>query len=116
MWLYQCFLLDSSLLALFTLLSSSIQSLSQKLESDNSPAVSPGIGSGGGAGGGGIGVGIGGSINLINDSIGGIDGSSITGMLSTDRSQQQRLLQRSFLSKFEQDYMNPIFGGPDGVS
>lgn len=54
---------------------------------------------------------------MINDSIGGgADGNSITAMLSTDRSQQQKLLQRSFLSKFEQDYMNPIFGGPDGVS
>lgn len=29
---------------------------------------------------------------------------------------QQKLLQRSFLNKFEQDYMNPIFGGPETVS
>jgi hypothetical protein len=29
--------------------------------------------------------------------------------------QNQKLQQRSFLHKFEQDYMNPIFGGPDPV-
>jgi hypothetical protein len=30
--------------------------------------------------------------------------------------QHQKLQQRSLLHKFEQDYMNPIFGGPDPVS
>jgi hypothetical protein len=29
--------------------------------------------------------------------------------------QHQKLQQRSFLHKFEQDYMNPIFGGQDPV-
>ena len=34
---------------------------------------------------------------------------------SSAHSQQQKLQQRSFLHKFEQDYMTPIFGGPDVV-
>jgi hypothetical protein len=29
--------------------------------------------------------------------------------------ERARLQPKSFLNKFEQDYMNPIFGGPDGV-
>lgn len=34
---------------------------------------------------------------------------------TSDYYQHPKLQKRSFLLKFEQDYMNPIFGGPEPV-
>ena len=78
-----------------------ILSYAQKVESDSDLSAQAGMGSSGTT-----------SLNQSNmDSL-----DTNISVIGADRTQMQKLATRSFLNKFEHDYMNPIFGGPEVVS
>jgi hypothetical protein len=78
-----------------------VSSYAQKVESDSDLSAQTGMG----------------SIGATSLSQSNMDGQDTNiSVINADRTQMQKQPPRSFLNKFEQDYMNPIFGGPEVVS